>query len=76
MEDYKILKSMLERLLTLNLSLNHLVSKLIRFSYEFEASPIKIFINKGIKSMLQDKDFQELNCIRVLWLTIDKISRD
>jgi len=75
-EDYFVVKGVFARLLSLNLSVNHLVSKMIRFSYEFDLAPIRIVIHKAIYPMLEDPEFGELNCVRVLWLTIDKIEHD
>eukprot|EP00341_Mesodinium_pulex_P013759 CAMPEP_0116912452 /NCGR_PEP_ID=MMETSP0467-20121206/16094_1 /TAXON_ID=283647 /ORGANISM="Mesodinium pulex, Strain SPMC105" /LENGTH=163 /DNA_ID=CAMNT_0004588433 /DNA_START=2314 /DNA_END=2807 /DNA_ORIENTATION=- len=75
-EEYNIFKNCFNKLLALNLSLNHLVSKVVRISYEYDSAPIKIIINKGLKRMLEDPDFKDLNLTRVLWLTIDKISSD
>lgn len=69
------MQGVFRRLLGLNLSVNHLVSKMIRMSYELDKEPIRIIINKGIKRMLADKDF-DLNVVRVLWLTVDKIEAD
>lgn len=71
-----MVKGVFTRLLSLNLSVNHLVSKMIRFSYEFDIAPIKIVIYKAIYKMLEDPSFKDLNCVRVLWLTIDKIEND
>lgn len=75
-EDFQIIKGVFAKLISLNLSVNHLVSKMIRFSYEFDKAPIKIVIDKAIKRMLDDTDFKDLNIVRVLWLTLDKIEND
>lgn len=64
------------KLLSLNLSINHLVSKMIRLSFEFDKAPVNIIIDKAICKMLVDVDFKDLNFVRVLWLTIDKIDQD
>lgn len=37
---------------------------------------IKLFVHNGIKHLLEDENFPEINIVKIIWVTIDKISRD
>lgn len=37
---------------------------------------IKSFVNNGIKKLIEDDKFTDLNIIKIIWVTVDKIDKD
>jgi len=35
-----------------------------------------MLVHNGIKSLIEDKIFTDMNIIKIIWVTIDKIERD
>jgi len=37
---------------------------------------IKQFVQNGIKKLIKDETFTDLNIINIIWVTVDKIEKD
>jgi len=75
-ENYDTLFSFIEYLVTNKVSINHIVSKIIRYTFEMDYTSIDLVINKCFIRFMNESILNEINFVRILWLTIDKINVD